>query len=396
MSSRKSSDIVLLSTADWDATVWTNKQHTARSLARQGATVLYVESMGLRSPTVRTADIRRVLRRAVRSLRPPVLREPGIYVWSPPSIPLQRYATIRRINRSVATIFVGLYSRILLRSPLIYWTYNPMTLALIKVPQTAKLLYHCVDDVSEQPGMPSLVIRSAEKELVKKADLVSVTSRALEDRWSAERAVMYEPNVVDRAIFKHAVAPDPMPALVRLRDGPIIGFVGALAAYKMDLELVRELAETHPNWTVVLVGPTDPSENANQLAAIDDLANVVRLPPVPYDQVPSVMRMFDVGIIPAVKNDYTRAMFPMKFFEYLAAGVPVVATDLDALRDFTDIAAVVRREEFVDAIEDALRGPGPDLLETERVLTKHSYDARTRRMLDDLDKITVPRDGGDR
>ena len=73
-------DIVLLSTADWDHPLWTNKQHVACSLASEGERVLYVESLGLRSVQAKTRDFRRILRRLLLGLR--FVRQvwPGIWV----------------------------------------------------------------------------------------------------------------------------------------------------------------------------------------------------------------------------------------------------------------------------------------------------------------------------
>jgi hypothetical protein len=200
-------DVIMLSTADWDAELWTNKQHTARSLRDQGARVLYVESMGLRRPSLRKQDRRRMVRRLLRIARRPVEVEPGIWRMSPLAIPLQCYAAVRWLNRAVTSALLAHWSRRLLASRPQIWTYNPLTTALVRLPACAKLIYHCVDDISAQPSMPSDQIGRFESDLVRRADHVFVTSRALEARWSAVGRVTYLPNCVDVVHFRSGGEP---------------------------------------------------------------------------------------------------------------------------------------------------------------------------------------------
>ena len=80
-------DVIILSTADWDHPLWTNKQHTALALAAAGHRVLYVESLGLRAPRAGRRDLKRIARRLLRMLRLPRLVAPRVWVWSPPVWP---------------------------------------------------------------------------------------------------------------------------------------------------------------------------------------------------------------------------------------------------------------------------------------------------------------------
>jgi glycosyltransferase involved in cell wall biosynthesis len=374
--------VLLLSTADWDAVLWTNKQHTARSLRDHGATVLYVESLGLRAPTLSAADRRRVLRRVARALRPPREVEPGILVWSPLALPWHGSRLVRRVNRLVLSGLLRFWAGRVLGPAPVVWTYNPLTLALLALPPGGPLVYHCVDDLAAQPGIPAAAVTAHEPALVAAADHVFVTSRELESRWSRVRPVHYEPNCVDAARFAPAGgpstgSPEP-PALARV-PRPRIGFVGAVAAYKIDVELLAGLADRNPDWSLVLVGPREDDDPA--VTALLARANVHHLGPVPHDAVPAHVRALDVGLVPARPSDYATAMFPMKFFEYLAAGVPVVATPLPALREFGAAAAMVPPSGFEEAVRAELRGPTRSARARRAAWAGHTYTARTARML---------------
>ena len=315
--------------------------------------------------------------------------EPGITRWSPPSVPLQRFEVVRRINRLVVSSLLRHWTRhVLGDEPAMVWTYNPLTPSLVDLPECAQLVYHCVDDVAAQPGMPTQVIRQSEQLLVERADHVFVTSRELEAKWSRLRPVRYDPNCVDLARFTAPVAQDDHPVLAHVPH-PRIGFVGTLAAYKVDAALLAELSEAEPGRSIVLIGPREDGDPV--LTEVLARPNVYHVGPQPYDELPALMRTFAVGIIPACTGDYAQMMFPMKFFEYLAAGVPVVSTNLPALRDYTSVAAVVDRAQFVKAVWMVLDGDVPDPAARRRACEANTYAARTDRMLETIDGA---RDGG--
>jgi glycosyltransferase involved in cell wall biosynthesis len=104
----------------------------------------------------------------------------------------------------------------------------------------------------------------------------------------------------------------------------------------------------------------------------------------PYARLPNYLRGIDVALLPQRSNGYTRAMFPMKFFEYLAAGTPVVATKLPALAEFAAFHRIAETPQaFVAGIEAALADPDALRIPFDHdILQQHSWAARTRAMLD--------------
>lgn len=389
-------DVVLLSTADWDHPFWTNKQHVAVALASLGHRVLYVESVGLRPPRMEAQDLRRIWRRLRRGLRPPRRVADRLWVWSPLLIPGPRTPLHRLLNRLVFSILLGLWRRCLgLRADLL-WTYNPLIGQLLPLQPSGyrQLTYHCVDDLAAQPCMPAALIAREEERLCRACDQVFVTSQALlHTRSRFNPNTRYDPNVADVEHF--AQARDrrrPLPGdLQALPPGPRLGFIGAVSAYKLDLVLLARLARHRPDCQLVLIGRAGEGDPATDLAELDRLHNVHLLGPRPYGMLPDYLRGFDLALLPCPLNPYTRSMFPMKFFEYLAAGVPVVATDLPALRDHGTLARLcVDHTAFLAAVDTTLCNPpgvnAAPVIALDRLPEWCSYRGRTQSMLAELNR----------
>ena len=382
-------DIVLLSTADWDHPLWTNKQHVACSLASEGERVLYVESLGLRSVQAKTQDFRRILRRLLLGLRFVRQVRPGIWVLSPLVLPGGSQGVALRLNRLMLRCSVSLACWVLrFRSPWL-WTYNPLTLLYLPLKGFTLSVYHAVDAVQEQPCMPRALIESEEARLCRSVNQVFTTSPYLAERLAMHTdRICYEPNVADRDHFSTALEQRQDPGFVdppELRGipEPKIGFVGAISSYKLDFELIRSVALRHPEWHFVFIGPQSEGEPSTDLSQLCGLGNVHWLGPKPYSQLPRFLAGFQCAWLPLQCNAYTRAMFPMKFFEYLFAGLPVVSTRIHALRSFEAICRLCPPEplEFSKQIQQVLAGEGPTLEQRLSGIEGYTYVSRTRRML---------------
>ena len=208
-------DIVLLSTADWDHPLWTNKQHVACSLAAEGERVLYVESLGLRSVQAKTQDFKRIFRRLLFGLRFVRQVRPGLWVLSPLVLPGGSRGLALRFNRWILRCSVSLACGVLrFRSPWL-WTYNPLTLLYLQLKGFSLAVYHAVDAVQEQPCMPKTLIESEEARLCRSVDQVFTTSPFLAERLSKHTdRICYEPNVADRDHFSVALEQRLDPAFV--------------------------------------------------------------------------------------------------------------------------------------------------------------------------------------
>ena len=385
-------DVVLLSTADWDHPLWTNKQHQALSLAALGHRVLYIDSLGVRSPRVDRSDSRRIWRRLRRGLRGPRQVRPNLWVISPLVLPGRSAGFWGAVNRWSLALSLFVADWVLdFRTPLL-WTFNPQTRRYLSLRKFHATIYHCVDRIQAQPGMPVAALDEAEEDLCGAANAVFTTSPKLQASIAPRNAgTHYFGNVADADHFGRALDPSLTPPLDWqdcFGDGPVLMFVGAIDAYKLDLPLLEILASGHPNWSFVFIGPVGETDPSTDVRGLKRLPNVHLLGPRPYSTLPAYLAQADVALLPLQLNTYTRHMYPMKFFEYLAAGCPVVATAIPSLLDQGDVARLCPPEAqaFAVAIESALAGHGPaKALRLERAQS-NTYRTRTQAMLAVLDR----------
>jgi glycosyltransferase involved in cell wall biosynthesis len=208
--------------------------------------------------------------------------------------------------------------------------------------------------------------------LVEESDLVLATSDHLAVPLTALGAdVVVTSNGVDFDAFRGsdgAAAPLRLRALPR----PRIGLLGNLNN-RIDWQLLEQVAERRPDWQLVLIGPLymADEESAASAQRLTERDNVHSLGAVSESAMASCMKCFDVGLIPYRLNRVTRSINPLKVYQYLACGLPVVATALPSLRGFGEVISVAAdgdevAESFVAAIA--------------RELEEGSSDERERRM----------------
>jgi glycosyltransferase involved in cell wall biosynthesis len=183
--------------------------------------------------------------------------------------------------------------------------------------------------------------------------------------------------VTDTRRFAAALEEGPTDAAIAALPRPRIVFTGAVVATKLDLGLLEGVARARPGWSIALVGPIGAGDPRTDISALERLPNVHLLGARPYAALPEVLRGADVALVPYAINELTRSVFPMKVFEYLAAGVPVVTTPLPALNATTGVFVAADAAATVVAVERALADDGPEARRARsQAVQGNSWDAR--------------------
>ncbi len=211
----------------------------------------------------------------------------------------------------------------------------------------ARVVYDCIDDPlvhAPTPEHHELYTRW-ESELIQKVDAAVVTVRALERHIHAKRPdlpVALIRNGVAVSWFQQQADATPRPTDVPA-GRPIVGFVGALYDW-IDWQLVADTARTLPETAFVFVGPIADEQGAVTLRGID---NITLLGRRPHDAVPAYINAFDVCWVPFKQNRVAEAADPIKIYEYLSLGKPVVTTPVGDAAEFGDVISIGRTADEI-------------------------------------------------
>lgn len=377
--------IVLISTADWDTKPWTNKQHMAVELAELGFKILYIESSGIRQPGFNKKDSLRLLKRLLKGIRGIFKVKKNIWVLSPLLIPFHSKRIFKIINRFILKRILRTALNKINFNNYDCLTYNPLCLNFLDIMNPAIIIYHCVDDLSVIPGVIKEVIEKADYTLVKKCDILFVTNNELLNKWEKikNNNIHYFPNVADYNHFAKARTTIKIPLDIENINKPIIGYIGTISDYKINFKLVIDIALMKPEWNWIFVGGEREGQKSKELEYLKSLSNVYFLGYREYTELPEYLSTFDIAVLPLNLNEYTESMFPMKFFEYLSAGCPVIATGIPALEDYTKAYKKAETaEQFIKAAEEILKNKGPENPEyCDEIAEKHTYKKRLNSML---------------
>ncbi len=363
--------------------MWTNKQHIMSRLAREHRVLhadygalplpLYMKKRFMQRPTDFTSPFKVLTNGVVHR---------GGNLWTATHwLPLCAWGLPRdsRLRdylwHDLKVRFVKDFAHEQAQSKPIAWVYHPVYGDAVERLDKKLLVYDCVDNYAAFPKYRDKAwLMEREKRLCERADLVFTTSEPLYEikrKYNPENTFLVH-NVGDAEHFNKALDPGceiPHELEEIRKKGPVIGFVGAVSNYKLNLDWVMHVARQKPEYQVVLIGPigmSDPNTNVKELEAID---NIHMLGVRSYQSLPQYIKGFDVAVIPYRLNDYTESVFPIKFFEFLASGKPVVISPLPSVKEFYDDVLVAHHgDEFVQHCEAVINGAETDISRQSRRL----------------------------
>ncbi|MDD5599867.1 MAG: glycosyltransferase [Victivallaceae bacterium] len=237
-----------------------------------------------------------------------------------------------------------------------------------------RFIYDCLDYISVMaPARYESDARILEKRLLRKVDgLCTVSPGLLQYYQTTGKKCAVVPNAVPEEWLK-PYEPVNLPG----RGGrPKIGFVGSLSVW-VDIELIRNVAQLLPEYDFIIIGPTAKGIPAHKVLAGN---NIFQLASIPYEKVPFLMTSFDVAIIPFKNNVISRNADPLKVYEYLACGCPVVST-LPFNPDLP-LAAANSLQEFAAEIRKAVGRGSFSTEEITAILSRHTWNTRAKQLLD--------------
>ena len=218
----------------------------------------------------------------------------------------------------------------------LFWYYTPMALGKSRFFKPVLTVYDCMDELAAFKFAPP-TLRELEQELFEKAELVFTGGHTLYEAKRQQHPDAHPfPSSIDKAHFGQARQEMPEPADQAGIAHPRVGFFGVVDE-RLDIELLRQLADAHADWQFVIIGPVvkiDPATLPRQ-------TNIHYLGGKDYQELPAYLRGWDVATLLFADNESTKFISPTKTPEYLAAGCPVVSTPIrDVVRPYGELNLV--------------------------------------------------------
>ena len=371
--------MVYLAISPWTS-MWKNRHQLMSRFARE-MPVLYVEPW---------RGLRRVRRTLINGLEPPKLdsQQPAGSGFGQ----LRVLASASLPPVSTSKLLGGLTQHLWLRAirsaardagidhPILWISHPRYASAIGRLGET-KSIYHIVDEYggyTNQEERSRHRLWKAEQAVLNQVDLAIAVSHTLVDAKSGHGAdVHLVENAVDFDAFDawrdNRAVPDDIAAI----DSPRLGYCG-LIGKRLNLDLIDRLAAAKPEYAIVLVGRVDERGCGEGLARLRAHENVHFLGEKPVNEVPAYVSSLDVGLLPYEINLETNNISPLKMYEYLAAGLPVISTAIPAAERQRDNVTICNTTDgFIDACRDALSNPNEDAVRQRLTFAeRNSWDAR--------------------
>jgi teichuronic acid biosynthesis glycosyltransferase TuaH len=258
------------------------------------------------------------------------------------------------------------------------WLGTPISAPLIGRLDEGLVVFDAIDDWRRHPEMGPYRRAAGEgyEAIRQGADVIFTVSEGLAESLAGGRAEpCWVPNGVDLTLF----TPDgPGAADLLALPAPRVGYAGVVER-RVDLELMAEVAAAMPSLSFVFVGPYD----RRLVAPIRRLPNVHFLGARRFEELPAYLRAMDVCLMPHLVDAFTKSMNPLKLYEYLACGRPVVSTSVSGTEAFNGLIDLADTPQgFIDSISRCLDTGPEEVAARRRAVEEHSWERRINEMVD--------------
>lgn len=287
------------------------------------------------------------------------------------------------INRSIVKYLKKLGFE---KSNTLLWVFplHPFIEVLVSTVPHRMLISQMVDNNIFKPNLPEdrrEFVKGRYERHASRADMVITSSPANHQFFSRlnRNTYLFE-NALDGAFINR----DKTGRRKGTPARPRIGYVGWIT-YRTDIRIFEDIAAARKEYDLVLAGPI---EKGIDLQGLRSRTNVIYKGPISYREVPGFLREIDVCIMPHIDNSYSQSMSPLKLFQYLGSGKPIVTTRVCGIKRFEPLLYVAdSREDFVDKIDKALEEEGGDLVRGRiEAAKKETWDIRVREILGAIEK----------
>ena len=336
---------------DWGG-LPSSTQHLITHLMKRHR-VIWVNSIGMRSPKLRLRDIARAYNKVTAMFQPrqhsyAADTAPRPYIIEPKVIPFHGIKMVRAINKFLLRRSITALIKEHDFKEITLWTSLPTAVDIVGSLGEKNAIYYCGDDFEGLDGVDHHTIQPMEQELASKVDLILVVNQELANKFPDSNTHIL-PHGVDYNLFS-----TPKSRPMDLPDnGPIVGFYGSISAW-LNVDMLDQSATAMPKWQFVLIG-----DIKTDVSTLEKLPNVHFLGPKPHAQLPAYVQHWDVAMLPFRHNRQIEACNPLKLREYLASGTPVAATAFPAIEPYRDYVSIQQgKEPFFSVLQKANKQAG--------------------------------------
>jgi glycosyltransferase involved in cell wall biosynthesis len=388
----------------WDpwTDIWKRKQRIMYDISRQGqgCDVLYIEPAKTSTSIVENAMTMvkkssegRRYQRALSGkmeqiddhffLYTPVLPFPGNRTWPAVKV-LNQKSMVKALRKKIDVLNFKEY---------VLWLYHPSQLWMLDFlnDRAELIVYDWTDDwvaayPDHLPENEKKVLQKNQNILLARCDLVFCVSLEL-----CRRArqfcpnVYYLPNATDPGIFKPAAENQSRHPVFKGKKSPFLVYLSQITP-RLDIDLLSTLAARQPEWNFLLIGPVICPESL--LLPLKNMKNINFTGSLAYQQAAQIVAQSDVCILPHTQDELTKTLDPIKLYDYLATGKPIVATNVAMHADIKQYISIVTGvDEFERAVISSIHEPKENMSKRRNAAMNHVWKKRSENAIAILEQF---------